>query len=87
MGQLIKQGKSWRLHRRFARLGELPGYPLDYITRTVGAYTSARPTVITDRNNAPGTLCTWARSHYSITLLFDQDNICVGIAHETKNYL
>ena len=87
MGGLVKSFKSMLFHRRFAKLGILRGLTLSHITRAVGAYTSARPAVITDMDNAPGTFYTWARSHYAITLLFDQNDVCLGISNEIKNYL
>lgn len=75
--------KSTILQQNFKSLGDLRGKSLDEITSAVGAYSNYQSTVISDRNNAPGHLYTWYENQYSITLLFDADNNCVGVTNET----
>lgn len=61
------------LQRKFIRINPLKGKTYDQITKAVGLPNSY---VLNKR--------TWASGGYSITLLFDDDNICLGVISEFK---
>ncbi len=70
------------LQRNFAKLGKLRGKTLGEITAVVGPYSMMKRCVITDRDNARGFFFTWTEGKYSIELLFDADNVCIGVTKE-----
>ncbi len=70
------------LHEDFVKLGNLKGRTLSEIVAAVGPYTEKETCIITDMGDAPGTKYTWAERNYLITLLFDQNNICLCVTHE-----
>lgn len=70
------------ISKKFVKLGNLQGRSLDEIVAKVGDYTTVNKTIITDRNNAPGYLYTWTTVSYTITLLFDEYNYCIGVTDE-----
>ncbi len=74
--------KGTILHEDFVKLGDLRGRTLKEIVAAVGPFQERENCVITDMDNAPGFKCTWAERNYLITLLFDQNSICLGITHE-----
>ena len=75
--------KSVLLKQNFQKLGDLRGRSLDNIIATAGQYNSFKACTITDRDNANGYLYTWIEEKYSITLLFDENKICIGVNSET----
>lgn len=80
----LRQAKGNILQQNFQKLGDLRGKQLSEIESKVGTHNSFKSCTITDRNNAPGYLYTWLENNYSITLLFDADNNCIGVNSETK---
>ncbi len=70
------------LQQDFASLGTLRGRTLNEIIAAVGPYREMTSCTISDRDNAPGFLYTWRERNYLIVLLFDADNICLGVTRE-----
>lgn len=80
----LKGAKGTILQQNFKELGNLRGKSLSEIESKVGTHCSFESCTITDMNNAPGYLYTWLENNYSITLLFDANNNCIGVTSETK---
>ncbi len=78
----LTTAKENLLKEGFGKLGNLPGKTLDEIVAVVGPYKSCESCVITDRDNAPGFYYTWHERAYLVVLLFDADNICIGLSKE-----
>lgn len=64
------------LNQKFVSLGTLQGKTLAEITAVCGQPSSVSIT-------ATGTLRQWIATGYHIALLFDKDDMCVGITHES----
>ena len=58
--------------------GEIKGKTYDEIVAACGRPTSVSPT------GDGGKLCQWLATGYHIALLFDADNVCLGVSHEAK---
>lgn len=79
----FQKAKGTLLQREFVKLGNLVGLSLDEITAKVGAPNAVVTCTVGDTGK-PGTLCTWSKMPYSITLLFDANNKCLGVNKEIK---
>ena len=71
------------LQTKFANLtkdtgGVIAGKTYDEVVAACGAPSSVSPT------GDGGKLCQWMATSYHIALLFDANNVCVGISHEAK---
>lgn len=66
------------LNDKFVKLGVLKGKTYNEIVAACGAPSSRSP-----MGNGT-TLCQWMATGYHIALLFDADNICLGISHEAS---
>ena len=77
----LATAKGNLLQKDFVEMGNLAGKTLDEIKAKVGAPNAIAACTVADTGN-PGTLCTWASDPYSITLLFDENNICLGVNRE-----
>ena len=73
--------KGTILKEDFIAMGELRGKTLDEIKQKVGA-PKATFSCTAAETGRPGTLVTWAEPSYSITLLFDENNVCLGVNRE-----
>lgn len=71
------------LHEDFIAMGTLTGKTLDEITAKVGAPNAITSCTVAETGK-PGSLCTWTKNPYSITLLFDENNVCLGVNNEIK---
>lgn len=69
------------LQQDFVALGNLQGKTLDEIKEKVGAPNAIQSCTVADTGKN-GSLCTWAKLPYSITLLFDESNVCLGVNKE-----
>lgn len=78
-GLLTAGGKL--LQQDFIAMGNLQGKTLDAIKEKVGAPNAIQSCTIADTGRS-GSLCTWSKSPYSITLLFDENNVCLGVNKE-----
>lgn len=65
------------LQYKFSKLGTLKGKTLSEIERTCG-----KPNSISAMGNGQK-LCQWLSTGYHISLLFDSNNICLGVSSET----
>lgn len=65
------------LNRKFIRLGVLSGKSYNEIIAIVGDPNSTH-TIGSER------LCQWIQPSYNISLIFDKNNICLGVHSETK---
>ena len=79
----LRAAKGTILQQNFQKLGTLTGLSLEEIESKCGKSTGFSTCNITDRDNAPGYLYTWAESNYQITLLFDAEKKCIGVNNET----
>lgn len=77
----LTQAKGNLLQQDFVAMGNLAGKSLTEIKEKVGE-PSALSACKVAKTDKPGTLYTWAKAPYSITLLFDEDNICIGVNQE-----
>ena len=83
--EITKLKRRWKydkLPKQFTGMGSLTGKTLDEIVETVGPYSTHKNVTITDRNNAPGHFYIWANPIYFIKLLFDENNVCIGVPSE-----
>lgn len=64
------------LSSKFAKLGTLQGGTYNEIISAVGAPNSIS-------HNANGKVCQWIQTGYHIVLLFDDNDICLGVSHES----
>ena len=67
------------LQSKFQKLGNLKGRPQSQIVAAVGP-----PNSISARAEGGQTL-QWLKPGYHIVLIFDADEICQGVTHESKN--
>ena len=77
------KAKGLLLQQEFVKLGTLAGLSVDEITAKVGAPTQIVACTVADTGK-PGSLYTWAKNPYAITLLFDENLVCIGVNKETK---
>ena len=95
----LTSAKGNLLQQDFISMGNLAGKTLDEIKAKVGEPNAINACTVADTGkpepnaiNActvadtgkPGSLCTWTSSPYSITLLFDENNICLGVNKEIR---
>lgn len=66
------------LQNKFVKLGVLKGKTYDEIVAACGTPSSISP--VGDGIK----LCQWMATSYHIALLFDENNICLGVSHEAK---
>lgn len=66
------------MQKKFIKIGTLKGLTADEITRLV----SKAPKFI--QYTADGSIRVWAAVGYQITLLFDKDGVCIGVANESS---
>ena len=66
------------LQKKFINLGILKGKTLSEITTACG-----NPNSISSRNDGVK-IYQWFATGYHIVLLFDENNICLGVSSETK---
>ena len=78
-GLLASKGNI--LKEDFIAMGELRGKTFSEIKQKVGA-PKAIVSCTAAETGRPGTLATWAHPSYSITLLFDENNVCLGVNKE-----
>ena len=71
-------GGAHDLQRAFVRLGDLRGKPRSEIVSAVGA-----PNSVSAIPN--GTLLQWIKPGYHIAVMFDEDDVCIGISHESAH--
>jgi hypothetical protein len=74
------KAKGKVLQQNFVSLGNLVGRPLAEIEGVVGPANAL--TACTTAEGKPGTLRTWAQNPYSITLIFDENLVCLGVNSE-----
>ena len=72
------RAKGSALQRKFIKLGTLVGKSLTEITTACGAPSS----VSACGNNIK--LCQWMEPGYHIGLLFDENDLCLGVYHEAS---
>lgn len=66
------------LQKQFIKLGTLKGKTLAEIQKACGDPISI------SYGEAGVKICQWMRSGYNIVLLFDENNICLGVNSETR---
>lgn len=79
----LTSAKGNLLQQDFISMGNLAGKTLDEIKAKVGEPNAINACTVADTGK-PGSLCTWTSSPYSITLLFDENNICLGVNKEIR---
>ena len=79
----LTSAKGNLLQQDFIAMGNLAGKTLDEIKAKVGNPNAITACTVADTGN-PGSLCTWSNAPYSITLLFDENNICLGVNKEIR---
>lgn len=75
------KAKGKLLQQNFVELGNLVGLTMDEIKSKVGEPSAMQSCVVQATGN-PGMLYTWSKLPYSITLLFDENNKCLGVNKE-----
>ncbi|MBQ7500866.1 MAG: hypothetical protein IJT91_08230 [Clostridia bacterium] len=66
------------LNAKFVKLGTLKGKTFQEITAACGQPNSVSAT-------AEGVkVCQWMATGYHIALLFDENDVCLGVSHEAK---
>lgn len=79
----LVSAKGNLLQKDFIAMGNLAGKTLDEIKAKVGEPNAIDACTVANTGK-PGSLCTWSSSPYSITLLFDENNICLGVNKEIR---
>lgn len=70
------------LSQKFANVGTLSGLSGDEIISKVGSPTSTSSTV--DAEGNPVIIRQWLKTGYHIALMFDTNDICLGVTHEAS---
>lgn len=70
------------LNRKFVELGTLQGRSLQEIVAHCGNYKSYSTTIGAD--GKPVKIIQWMETSYHIVLLFDENDICLGVSSETS---
>lgn len=78
----LTKAKGNILHEDFVALGNLRGRTLQEIKDKVGPPNTMQSCTAAETGR-PGVLYTWASDPYSITLLFDENDICLGVNKES----
>jgi hypothetical protein len=76
-----QKAKGTLLQQDFIKMGNLVGLSLDEIKRRVGEPSGMTACTVAATGRS-GALYTWAQYPYSITLLFDENNKCLGVNKE-----
>lgn len=76
--QFIDSFSGVRLQKRFVKLGNLKGLHYDYIVDKVG-----KPNAISNIQNSQ-IVAQWIANGYHIALIFDKNDICLGISSQTS---
>lgn len=79
----LASSKGNLLQQDFIAMGNLVGKTLDEIKTKVGDPNAINACTVADTGK-PGSLCTWTSAPYSITLLFDENNNCLGVNKEIR---
>lgn len=74
------KAKGKILQQNFVGLGTLAGRSLGEIEGVVGPASAIAACTTTE--GKPGSLYTWAQNPYAITLLFDENLVCLGVNKE-----
>ncbi|BDF59484.1 hypothetical protein CE91St36_23010 [Christensenellaceae bacterium] len=74
---IVVWASSRSLHKRFLKLGTLKGKTFEEIRRVVGMPNSI------STNEEGLTVKQWMQQHYHIVLIFDKNDICLGVTHES----
>lgn len=69
------------LQQDFIAMGNLAGKTLEEIKSKVGEPNTINACTVANTGKH-GSLCTWSNAPYSITLLFDENNVCLGVNQE-----
>lgn len=77
----LLMSKGTMLREDFIAMGELRGKTFSEIKQEVGEPKAIVPCTAAETGR-PGTLCTWEHIPYSITLLFDENMVCLGVNRE-----
>ncbi len=75
--QFVDSTSGVRLQRKFVQLGNLRGVHYEDIVDKVG-----KPNAISDIKNGQH-LVQWIATGYCIALIFDKNDICLGISSQT----
>ena len=70
------------LSKKFARIGILKGKTYKEIKSVVGQENAK--SFILDKDRKPITVRQWMQTGYHVVLLFDKDDICLGVSSETS---
>ncbi len=76
--KMVVKAPGTLLATKFAKLGTLKGRSYNEIVAACGAPASVSP--MGDGQK----LCQWMATSYHIALLFDENNICLGVTHEAS---
>lgn len=76
--QLIDSTGGTRLQKKFVKLGNLKGLHYEQIVDEVG-----KPNAISDMQNGQH-LVQWITTSYHIALIFDKNDVCLGISSQTS---
>lgn len=76
--QFIDSFSGVRLQKKFVRLGILKGLHYDDIVNEVG-----RPNAISNIQNGQ-IVAQWISNGYHIALIFDKNDVCLGISSQTS---
>ncbi|WP_373248827.1 hypothetical protein [Bacteroides thetaiotaomicron] len=76
----LNKAKGTLLQQNFIKLGNLVGLSLEEIKNKVGEPSSM--SACTTEKGTPGSLYQWAEYPYSITLVFDENLVCLGVNQE-----
>lgn len=79
---MIIRGKGSAIQARMRSLGTLKGRTFEQILRVAGAPNSISAT--TDASGNKITIRQWIAPSYHIALLFDENDICLGVSSETS---
>lgn len=75
--QFIDSFSGVRLQKKFINLGNLKGLHYDYIVDEVG-----KPNAISNIKNNQ-IVAQWIANGYHIALIFDKNDVCLGISSQT----
>lgn len=78
ISSLIVKAPGNMLQQKFINLGTLKGKTYKQIENTCGV-----PSSVSYGNNGVK-ICQWMATGYHIVLLFDENDICLGVSSETK---
>ncbi|OQA66940.1 MAG: hypothetical protein BWY38_01650 [Ignavibacteria bacterium ADurb.Bin266] len=79
----LKQAQGNILQQTFIGMGSLAGKSLSEIKDKAGEPSSMSACKIASTDKL-GILYTWTKANYSITLLFDENDTCIGVNQEVN---